>query len=266
MISSVYIETTTKCPFNCVFCPNGTISIDRYNTDIETFKRIVGICVDNGIRHIGLTPRVGEFFYNPEYIDILSILEDNTNIDKYSVYTNFLSFTNDVFASMVNLKKADVTISINGLVYEEIQYLNNTNSIGFIDIYTRLSEFKKFDFSLGVEVKSYNLGSNDKLIRSVCSRNGMRYERQYTFGVWPDIMSNDKMVKYGFNSTPYGMCDALKRKNMIIGNGDFLLCGCRDPYGYTKVGNVFESSMIDIVSSDLYSTIPDLCSRCNGYK
>ena len=51
---------------------------------------------------------------------------------------------------------------------------------------------------------------------------------------------------------------------MISVDGDFLLCGCRDLDGETKIGNVFETKLSEILKSKEYNIVPKICSRCTG--
>jgi len=223
---------------------------------VNDFKYILNECKLNGYNHIGLTPRNGELLSGPEWVNILDILENDEEIISYHFFTNSIFLSDKFFNVFKKYKKCKLYISLNGSTSEEFMLLNN------------IKDSKGFDKSIKTILRNITL---IKKVFLKTSKSNMITKMLYsTDKVYPVNYMNNWAGK--INGTPLkdrknflvNGCSVLKEKNMISVDGDFLLCGCRDLEGETKIGNIFKTALDEILKSKEYYITPKICSRCTG--
>lgn len=90
----------------------------------------------------------------------------------------------------------------------------------------------------------------------------------YMFDTWGNSLNKGK-IKKGY----YGYCSSMSDHFGILWNGDLILC-CKDFDGKTKIGNISDSSIMDILNSEKmtaimagfkrYKIIHPHCQTCMG--
>lgn len=258
----IYIEITNRCNLNCSFC-----SIDnRENKELtkEQFKSILDK-INDYTDYIYLHVK-GEPLLHTALEDILDITK---------IYN----------------KK--VCITTNGtLLKEKYHILKKYNNIYQINISLH-SENKKDNYLESIfEVVdnlntyiSYRLWTldNDKMddrLKGICDKLKEKYKIESLYNgikladkvylsidnkfVWPDINNN--------YYDDVGYCQGGKSQLAILSDGTISIC-CLDSKGESDLGNIFSSTMEEILTSDKYQNsikyfrdnkcYLDICKHCS---
>lgn len=253
LLDRVYVEIGNVCNLKCSFCP-GTKRAERVMSVSEfeeVCKKIAGKC-ENVFLHV-----MGEPLYHPDIEEILSTAEKYSL--KISLTTNgtLLSSRRDVLLRYAPILHR-VSISLHAPE-------GNGRSIGKGYLSSAIS-FAKQITPLGVNVifRLWNLdtderaGQNsensvieDELHREYPDEWARRYSgyrlAYRTFleydgiFVWPSESSAE--------GSEQGRCHALKQQIAILADGTVVPC-CLDSDGNIPLGNIFDSELGEILSSD----------------
>lgn len=268
--SRVYVEITNICNRNCSFCP-GTTREKRRMT-VEEFeivaKALVGI-TDYIYFHV-----MGEPLTHPDLTEMIKLA---TSLGfKCAVTTN---------GTLID-KRADELISSGiykvNLSVHSFEAGDNASHIDYIDSLCRFAEKAS-----GADVltvlrlwnKGHDGGMNDKTLDLIKSRlqgewkwgtrgARIRHKLHLEYGDrfdWPDMNADfigDSVFCYGLRDHFGILCD-----------GSVIPC-CLDREGDITLGNIFNTPICDILSSDRAQSIlhgfdrrravEELCKRC-GY-
>lgn len=259
MFNRIYIEITNICNLNCEFCPNTKRKKEFMN--INKFEEIIKK-INKYTNHIYLHVK-GEPLMHPELDSILKIA-NNYNMN--------------------------INITTNGrLLKEKIQIINN-NKIRQINIslhsFNNINEIKEILEIIDKIKESYislRLWNNkdnreiydllEKHYKKKISLNNNRFSLTHNIFLdidklfsWPDI-SNEII-------TNYGTCKGAKKQLAILVDGTVVPC-CLDNDGIINLGNIFNNSIDEIISSERYKNmingfnnnklVEDLCKKC-GYR
>lgn len=279
----VYIEITNICNLNCNFCPKTERELKFMDED--AFKHIVKAVkpyTDHIYFHL-----MGEPFLNPNLGRFLEISHEN-NV-KVNITTNGTLINNvkDTLIASPTLRQMNISLSsfeandkdkdLNGYLDNIMNFILEANEKSNIifsirlwnmdseglkgsnesneDILKMLETKLELDFSLREKIKeSYSV----KLRNNVYLNAAEKFE-------WPDIKkdtTDDKVFCYG-----------LRDHMGILVDGTVVPC-CLDSEGNIPLGNIFETSLGDILDSqranDMYDgfsrrqAVEELCKKC-GY-
>jgi len=256
MFDKIYIEITNTCNHSCIVCPNSKLNITHNHLPLDVFKKIINICTDCNIFRFGLTPIIGEVLSNPDYKEILMYLEKNSKVLDYHFFTNVLSLNTIDIIFLKTLKKAQITITFDGMNKEDFKFFTGTSE--FMECIILLKTLNE-NFII-----SFKQGNNtiNSLLKNIIKDKKYYIEKLNTNwgGLNTSRTQNFPLLK---DYKVHG-CKVLYSKNMIRMNGDFCLCGCRDINHETKIGNIFEETLENIIKSKEYNQIPELCKTCTG--
>lgn len=279
----VYIETTNICNLSCNFCPK--TERELMFMDVESFKKIIDDVkqyTDHVYFHL-----MGEPFLNKNLEKFLEICEQaklkvnittngtlinnvkevllkskalrQVNISLHSFEANDSRMTLEEYITNITTfineanKGSNIICSIRlwNMDTEEIKACNSLNS----NILKTLEEKLNIDFSLGEKLRE-NPGI--KVRKNLYVNMAEKFE-------WPNIkLANEDAEVF---------CYGLRNQIGILVDGTVVPC-CLDSEGNIPLGNIFKTSLDEIISSkrakDIYDgfsnrkAVEELCKRC-GY-
>ena len=281
----IYIETTNVCNLSCNFCPKterklGFMSSEEFKEVIEKVKNHT----DYVYFHL-----MGEPLLNKSFVDFIKIAnQENINVNittngtlinkikdiiinegkvrqiNISLHSfeannndiNFDTYINDILDFIVDINSSTETIvalRLWNMDTEELKANNNLNS----NIINLIKKKLEIDFDI-IEAISQKRGIK------IRDRIYLNMDEKFS---WPD-------EKIDFISDKV-FCQGLRDHIGILVDGTVVPC-CLDSNGVINLGNIFESSLDDIISSERAKNIfegfsrreavEDLCKRCGFAK
>lgn len=265
----IYIEITNICNLNCSFCHKDkrikeTIipsnfekilkKINKYTDYIylhvkgepllhKDLKEILLLCSKYN-KKVNITTNGTLIEKNIDNLNIDSVREINISLHSENDKENYLL---DIFKSVDKLTNKIViyrfwTMKDNKLNKKSTNIVNK-----IIDYYNLSTDF----------VDKINKSNNIKI------KDNLYIDKKEEF-IWPSL-NNDY---YNTSGTCYGLKDQLG----ILSNGTVIPC-CLDCEGIINLGNIYESSLEDIINSDRFQKMlksfqnrkveEELCKRCS---
>lgn len=264
MIKRIYLEITNACNFNCPFCENP--KGNRFMS-LNDFKRIV-----DEIKEI--TPYIylhvlGEPLFHPFFDEFLDYL-DHKKMYVQLVTNGSLIHKYD-FSKHPSIRK--LAISIHSMGKDDSKYFENIDKLlnHNHDYYLDLRFYEKDKLATSV------LNYLDNL-KSRYTFNPTKLKEQFKIADKTYVSFND-FFKWPLIDDPYvsniGTCHGGRDMLAILSNGDVTIC-CLDPMGHNKLGNIYESSLKEIIDSKQYKKVVNdlknnqlnlsLCQRCTYHQ
>lgn len=259
MFNRIYIEITNICNLNCDFCPS--TSRVKKSMSVSDFKKII-LKIKDYTNHIYLHVK-GEPLMHPDLDNILKIANEyNLNVN---ITTNGRLLNNRL--NIINNNKIrQLNISLHS--YDDLNEIKDLLDIidKINDSYISLRLWNNKDNSevLNLLEKHYKVSIN--MTGNRFKLNDKIYLDKDILFSWPNI--NNEIF------SEYGTCKGAKRQLAILVDGTVVPC-CLDNDGIINLGNIFKSSIEDILNSDRYKNIvngfnnnklvEDLCKKC-GYR
>jgi len=259
MFNRIYIEITNICNLNCDFCPH-TNRVKKSMT-LDEFEKVI-LKIKDYTKHIYLHVK-GEPLMHNELDSIIKISNKyNLNVN---ITTNARLF-NKKIDIINNNKIRQINISLHSFnnldeIKELLKVLDKINN-SYISL--RLWNNKDNKEILDILESHYNkkiefTGKRFTLTDKVYLDKDILFE-------WPDIKRE--------TITTCGTCRGAKSQIAILVDGTVVPC-CLDNDGVINLGNIFESSVDDILNSKRYKDIvngfnnnklvEELCQKC-GYR
>ncbi len=251
----IYLEITNICNLKCPFCRID--SRQKQFMTFDDFKYFISLCqpyTNSFYLHLKgeplLHPEIDEFldYLNQNSIPVKittngTLLKEKCNILlKYPVLKHINISLQACCALSIDEKKEYFDNLFTFLNSINNQYIHLRNWINNEEIFKTLKRYLKDLENID------NFKINDHLIYHLGD--------EFT---WP----NDEKEK-----VPNGPCLGGKMQLGVMVNGDVVLC-CLDDEGKTKLGNLKENTLEDILNSELYqlsiSKMPyfDICQKCH---
>lgn len=245
----IYIEITNDCNLNCYFCIHNKRSV-KYMS-MEEFKVVLD-------KIKGYTKYV--------YLHVMGEPLMHPLINEFIDYAS---------------KEFFVNITTNGYMLERVVNNKNIRQIN-ISLHSGVNIDKVFEYVDKLRkntIINYRIWvKNDKIIERLKFRynndiyDGVKLDRNVYVSmkeefVWPDLDNNINNL--------YGMCYGLKDHLAILVDGTVVPC-CLDSKGDINLGNIFLSSLGDIMTTFRYQNmengfknnkrVEDLCKHCGFNK
>ena len=266
----VYIEITNKCNLSCSFCLND--SREKQEMDLVQFEEILKK-INKYTDYIYLHVK-GEPLIHSNLDQILAL----TN--KYNKYVNIT--TNGVFfkekvkilKKYTNIRQINISLHSenkkDNYIEDILESVDELNDIFIVYRFWTLKD-NKLDEKMLIYLKKiknkYNLSEKKyKMIlydSNIKIKDNIYVDKDKEF-TWPDI--NNKYFK------EEGFCYGLKNQIGILVDGTVIIC-CLDSFGLTKIGNIFEDSLENILRGEIVNKILkgfndrkvylDMCKHCS---
>jgi len=278
-MKKIYIEITNSCNLNCSFCLNtqrekAFMSIENFEQIIKKVKEYTNlVCL-----HVK-----GEPLLHPQLEDILWI------IDRYNLKTNITTNGTLLKKNLSIIKKSNAVRQINLSLHSCLENENTDVGEYLNNIYECVKELENTDIIISYRLWNLKDISQNEKNEEVINFLAEKYEmsdlkeqmslnewiklkdqifiNQDTMFVWPNL--NSEIINES------GRCLALKNQVAILVDGTVVPC-CIDSEGKVVLGNIFENSLEEILSSERALKIIDgfeksiiteeLCKRCGFLK
>ena len=258
MFNRIYIEITNICNLNCDFCP--ITNRDKKSITKEEFEYIIDKIKDY-TKHVYLHVK-GEPLMHNDLDNILKIC------NKYNLNVNITTngrLLKDKLDIINNNKIRQINISLHSYnSLNEIRTLLNT--IDKINTYVSLRLWNDKDNKEVLELLENHYKKEIKLTNKRFTITDKVFIDKDIKFEWPDI--NKNII------SNYGTCKGAKSQIAILVDGTVTPC-CLDNNGDIPLGNIFNSSLEEILNSDRYKNmingfnsnklVEDLCKKC-GYR
>ena len=276
MFKKIYIEITNICNLNCKFCPE-TIRTKEFMS-LENFEKIISKIYKH-TKLVALHVK-GEPLLHNELENILKILE------KYNLKANITTNGTLIKKNLEILKSAKSVRQINFSIHSIMQN-GKINNNYLQDIFESAEELENIIISYRLwnlkNLKENYINNNIvqeiekfyniKDLKQKLAKNDFVQLKQNMFinqdeeFTWPDITQN--------NIIESGRCLALKDQIAILVDGTIVPC-CLDNNGDIPLGNIFETTLEEILESEKGKTIKKnfengiitckLCKTCGFLK
>ena len=255
---SILVETTLRCPADCIFCPNKKIDNRPKDMSWELFTKIVDECRGKG---------VGEFypFINGEPLacpfleDALDYVSRTLPDTSIHIYTNGYLLDREKSTMLLRNNVGQVHFSIDGVskrVYEEHRRGLVYEQV-MANVMSFLTQCRQQSRKVGTRVvltltpdNKREVGAFRRLwkglvdIVDVIPCDGRGGE-----GKLPVYMDNRRLGCFYVTSRAY-----------VLSDGSVVPC-CKDWAGYTILGNVAEDSLQSIWNSRDYNKLREDVSK-----
>ena len=264
----VYVEITNYCNLSCSFCSKDTR--EKKEMTIDGFRDVIGKIKDyteNVCLHVK-----GEPLLHSKFDEILSVCDENNINLKITTNGTLLLKRKDILLKH-NIKQISISLhSENNIptyfedVFNTSDELSNKTTIVYRIWTLPTLDLDKFSTNIVDKIiNHYKLDNSiiDKIKHEKATKiaNNIYLDKNYEFK-WPKI---------SYEKSDIGTCLGTKDHIAILSNGNVTAC-CLDSDGIIKLGNIFESSLLDIINGDLFQKINkgfndnkvvcDLCKSC----
>ncbi|MBE5950365.1 MAG: radical SAM protein [Lachnospiraceae bacterium] len=270
MYSRVYVEITNSCNLSCSFCP-GTSRKPKFLT-IEAFREIVGKL--EGVTQYLYLHVMGEPLLHPALPEFIHYATDKGfRVVLTTNGTLLKKREKELLASGVYKINISLHSFEDGTQKEQVAYLSDcisfadrasTNGILVIlRLWNEGTDEGRNDRTIALLREKYKEEwAMDARGARIRPKLHLEYGKRFK---WPDT----KAQEYGNDVFCYGLKDHFA----ILSDGAVIPC-CLDREGVITLGNIFESSIEEILSSDRAKqmadgfkhreAVEDLCKKC-GY-
>ncbi len=256
--SSILVETTLRCPADCVFCPNKKISTRPKDMSWELFKKIVDDCRGKGVEEF--YPFVnGEPLACPFLEDALDYVSRALPDASIGIYTNGYLLDDERSAVLLRNNVREVHFSIDGIskqVYEE-----HRRGLVYEQVMANV-----MSFLLRCRRQPEKINTRVVLTMTPGNRREVGAFRRLWKGLVDtvDVIPCDGRGGEGrepaFTDSRLLGCFHVSYRTYVLTDGSVVPC-CKDWAGYTVLGNVAEDSLQSIWNSDDYGRLREDVSR-----
>ncbi|UCB42785.1 MAG: radical SAM protein [Dehalococcoidales bacterium] len=255
---TVLVETTLRCPADCIFCPNKKITGRPVDMPWELFTKIVDECRGKGL--VGFHPFInGEPLSSPYLEDALDYISRNLPEVAIHIYTNGYLLDESTTEMLLRYNVREVHFSIDGFskqVYE--QHRRGLVYEGVIDnVRGFLARLESHPEKVGTRVVLTMTPDNEDEVTDF-----RRFWKEQVDIV--DILPCDGRGGEGrlpaFENAQKMGCFQVAECTYILSDGSVVAC-CKDWAGYTVLGNVTKDSLESIWNSSEYRNLRDDVSR-----
>lgn len=268
----VYIEITNKCNLNCSFC--SVDNRDKKEMSLSEFEHILS-SIDDYTDYVYLHIK-GEPLLHPKFRDILSLCKKYNKMVNITTNGTMLKYRLDDIIDTSIVRQ--INISLQSLtsdkylidILESIKELLEHTNIQIILRFWALNNnnFNKFQYNILNKIIDY-FDLNRNLIPEIEAKDNLKildrlYINKDIEFVWPSLENN--------YYSDIGTCYGTRTHIGILVDGTVVPC-CLDSNGIINLGNIFNDSFKDIITSDRFNnmisgfqnnkTCEELCKHCS---
>lgn len=266
--SKIYIEITNNCNLSCSFCSKDLRS--KKDMSVEEFKDVISKVkdyTDSIYLHVK-----GEPLLHSKLDEILGICDDNKMKVRLTTNGTLLLKKRDILLKH-KIKQINVSLHCENNYPNYFKDVFNTcdilsNNMTIIYRIWTLSSLDLDELSTKIVDKinnHYHLSTDivDKIKKkkNIKIADNIYIDKDYEFD-WPKITAK---------KSDCGTCLGTKNHIAILSNGNVTIC-CLDSDGIINLGNIFKTSLNEIINSNLFKEINngfknnkivcDLCKSC----
>lgn len=266
----VYIEITNKCNLSCSFCLND--SREKQEMDLVQFEEILKK-INKYTDYIYLHVK-GEPLIHSNLDQILELTRKYNKLVNITTNGVFLKEKIKILKRFTNIRQINISLHSENKkynyiedIFESVDELNDTFIVyRFWTLKDNKLDGKMLNYLKKIKNK-YNLSEDE--YKKILNDNNFKIKDNIYINkdkefIWPNI-KNKYFKEEGF-------CHGLKQQVGILVDGTVTIC-CLDSFGSTKIGNIFEDSLENILKSELVSKILkgfndrkvylDMCKHCS---
>jgi radical SAM protein with 4Fe4S-binding SPASM domain len=272
-----YVEITNICGLACSFCPaktipNTTMSLENFSKVLEQLKPYT----NEVALHVMGDPIVVSNL--KDYLDICKQKSIKANITTTGYFLNKIDpeillhdAIKQINFSLNSFNKNDLTISFEDYMEPIIAFAREktrVNTKSFINFRLWNIDDKASEDTYNTKVLNYLSDIYKIDISNATGKESIRLDNKVllNFDVyfqWPSL-KNDHFS--------HGYCHGLSKQIAILANGTVVPC-CLDGEGVIDLGNIFETSLKDILESKraenivqgfkIKKAVEELCQKCS---
>lgn len=269
----IYLEITKNCNLNCPFCPsvsnrNQNITVSNFSTVIERTKEFTS----DYYLHI-----MGEPLLYPNLDELFKVIEQNGRKVKITTNAILLFSKKDQLLSNNCLERINISVQSWKSLGDKLINQNIENLVNFIKIKNLVRpkltiSIRFWNDKENLKTVEFNNYVKEELSKSLDLNFFTKHPSPYLVVseedefVWPSLENLENLENPTFTS-----CLGGKKQLAILLNGDVCLC-CLDYQGNTKLGNIYQNTLAEILSSDIYQNWQldynnhnyhfELCKKC----
>ena len=275
----IYVEITNSCNLKCSFCPD-TKRVKEFMT-VEKFKLIINE-IKEYTNLVALHVK-GEPLLHPHLKEILNVCKENNILVNITTNATLLEKNLNIIIEsgavrQLNLSLHSITKNENTDLYNFENYINSVlkSSKEILDKTNTIISYRLWNLEnikennenfhilskLGEAFEVENLSEIAKKEKFVKLSENVFLNQDIEF-IWPNL--DNEII------SEIGTCWGLRNQIAILSNGDVVPC-CLDGEGNIFLGNIFETSLKDILNSEdakeiikafeENKIIHNLCKRC----
>lgn len=266
MIKRIYLEITNSCNLNCPFCEaekhHDFMTLNDIKKHLVEIKQITNYVYLHILGEPLLHPNFREILSFCDELDLnIQLVTNGTLLCNYPDILNYKSIRK-LSISIHSIDNIEINESYFECINNLIDCVQNKNNqyleLRFYDYQNLHHNAKRYHDYLK---ENYTFNDTKKLNSYYIAKNVFIFYQKLFH--WPNI--NDPFV------SDEGICHGALEMIGILNNKDVVIC-CLDPSGHTKIGNLNENSLNEILSSNPYLNIVEnmkksrlinpLCQRC----
>lgn len=258
----VHIETQAVCNAQCTFCPY--IELDRIGERMpdKLFMKIVNDLTDipKDVQFTVCPFKISDPMLERRLPDMISELQGNLSNANIHLVTNGSAFTENKINTLASAKRPiNINVSLNDHrpeIYSKLMSLNFERTVGNLQILHDKTVHGEFPHKVSIGRVSGNREDDIDFLEWVSNRFPRFEVLIKPAGNWIgniDSRTNDSVLPIG--------CKAWFQLS-IMATGDVALC-CMDAHGKKTLGNVSNSSVLEIYNSSEHKQYRSSQTRCN---
>lgn len=258
----IYVEITNICNLKCSFCSKSSRALKEMS--LEDFETVLKK-IDNFTDYIYLHVK-GEPLTHSHLDEILSLTKQYNK--KVCITTNGVFLKN----------KVDILKKYNNIYQINISLHSENNKENYLE--EIMNSVDKLNTYISYRFWTLDEGQMDKKTKEYLARIKEKYNKEELYnGIKLDekiyLSLEDKFTWPDINNEYYneiGMCYGGKTHLAILNDGTVTIC-CLDGEGISNLGNIFETTLEDILSSQKYQDIikgfndrkvsQEICKHCS---
>ncbi|MDB9891210.1 radical SAM protein [Alphaproteobacteria bacterium] len=271
------IEPASKCNLSCIHCPTGTVAMDRGIMKDEVLDAIFDSIDEspNAVKVVVLY-HGGEPLLNKKFFSFVELIRAKLPDAKIKTVTNGVALTKANSEKVLKSSLDEIEVSLDG----DSPYQNNLIRVGsdaakiINNVHYLLELYKEYArerlLRVSIATTQFNpidisFGDNPPVpawLLNEFKSSAVNFKTSNAY-LWPDIsMMENKSTRENFemikdaNGKKSSYCDHVNNTITVRANGDVVPC-CYDLTSKLVMGNVLDTSLLDIWNSENYNKLRD---------
>ena len=254
----IYLEITNHCNMNCPFCVSPNVKQRRFLdlNKIDEYLNMIKEVTNTVYLHV-----LGEPLLHPQFIDVVKLCQKHNLLVRLTTNGTLI---NKYDFSKLQIKK--ISFSLQSLIqYNDKlikQYFDNLNQF-ISQVSSKLNNGE-----MGIDFRLWN-DKNNLIINNFNNKITKMLEEEIDIYnlpnvhlseadefEWPNKDNEDNLIRTH--------CLGGKTQLAVLSTGDVVLC-CLDYSGQTKLGNLNDSTLKEILLGDMYQNVMKTFQAGNSY-